>query len=234
MRKVPGTLQPPGIYPVSFSSRPVMAAFSGREFPVSQRNSFLNQIQIDPQKIQWVRQVHGAEIIIADSENLIDPAPEADGLIVSSPGMAVGILTADCIPVFFWDPMQEVAGLAHAGWRGLKAGILSKMIQTLRREFESKPSTLQVALGPAICSRCYEVGEEFKEYFQDFYKKSEKIPGKGHVDILGAAKSELIAEGIPAPLIWDSGICPSCQNERFFSARKEKTEERIASVIQLR
>ena len=225
--------QIPGVYPVSFSSRPVTAAFSGREFPAAKRNSFLNQIQIEPEKIQWVRQVHGAGIILADAENPIDPMPEADGLIVNSPGMALGILTADCVPVFFWDPMQEVAGLAHAGWRGLKAGIISKIVQRLRQEFESKPSTLQVALGPAIRSCCYEVGEEFKEFFPDFYIQS-MVPGKGHVDLLGAAKAELTAAGVPAPLIWDSGICTSCQNARFFSARKEKTLERIASVIQLR
>lgn len=208
------------------------AACSGREFALSRRNDFLREVGIQPSRLQLVKQVHGAEIIIADPEALIEPVPEADGLIIGSSGMAIGIQTADCIPVFFWDALQGVGALAHAGWRGIKAEIIPKMIHQLRSEFECKPSTLQIGLGPAIRKCCYEVGEEFQENFPAYYQKP--AAGKAHIDLIQIAKDQLAKEGIPAPLILDSGICTACKGSHFFSARCDKTSERILSVLQIR
>lgn len=225
-------VQNSGIYPVPFSSRQVTAVYSGREFPLAKRNAFLQALDIFPAQLQLVRQVHGAEIIIADPEGLIEPTPEGDGLIIGSSGVAIGILTADCIPVFFWDALQGVGGLAHAGWRGLKAGIIPKMIQTLRSEFETKPSTLQIAFGPAIRKCCYEVGEEFKDIFPPYYQHA--ATGKAHVDLLAIALDEAAAAGVPRAQVFDSGVCTACASSPFFSARRDKSPERILSVLQIR
>lgn len=225
-------VQKPGIYSIPFSGPQVTAAFSGREFPAARREDFLRELGITPSNLQLVRQVHGAEIVIADSENKLDPAPEADGLIAGGSGTAIGILTADCIPAFFWDGFQGFGGLAHAGWRGLQAGILPKMVRLFRSEFETKPSTLQVTFGPAIHKCCYEVGEEFQHHFPAYYQAP--AGQKAHLDLIAIAKDQLIEVGVPAQQIMDSGICTSCQNERFFSARRDKSPERILSVLQIR
>ena len=224
--------QQTGIYQISFSGHKVIAAYSGREYPNARHSSFLQELGILPSKLQLVRQVHGSEIVMADPETVLKPEPEADGLIVAYPGTAIGILTADCIPVFFWDTVQGIGGLAHAGWRGLKAGILAKMVQTLRAEFETKPSTLQIAFGPAIRKCCYEVGEEFKDIFPPYYEKPESQ--KAHLDLIAVAREQLSQARVPGPQIMDSGICTSCQKDRFFSARRDKSSERILSVLQIR
>ena len=162
-------------------------------------------------------------------------AQEADGLITEVPGIALGISTADCIPVFFWDPEYHAAGIAHTGWRGLKSGMITEMISWFRDYFRSQKKSLQVAFGPAIRRCCYEVGEEFRDFFPGFYFEvdSPSKAKRGRMDLLAAARDQALAQGILAEHIFDAGICTSCQNDRFFSARREGTSERIFSVIQI-
>jgi polyphenol oxidase len=219
-----------GIYLIPFSSRQVIAAYSGREYPFSQRDTFLKDLSIAPSSLRLVKQVHG-DVIITPCEGDTG-TPEGDGLIATDSGMTIGILTADCIPVFFWDAVQGIGALAHAGWRGLKAEIIPKMIRQLRADFETRPSTLQMAFGPAIRKCCYEVGEEFKEIFPEYYEKTGS--SKAHIDLIAIARDQAVREGVPAPLIMDSGICTSCQNGRFFSARKDKSPERILSILHIK
>jgi YfiH family protein len=224
-------VQHPGIHLLPISSRQVLMACSGREYPNAKRDLFLRDLGVPPSQLQLARQVHGAEIVIADPEEVTEPV-EADGLIIGSSGTAIGILTADCIPVFFWDALQGVGGLAHAGWKGLKAGIIPKMIQMLHAEFETRPSTIQMAFGPAIRKCCYEVGEEFQGIFPEYYEKP--AAGKAHVDLIAIAADQAAREGVPRPQILDTGVCTSCQNKSFFSARKDKSPERILSVLQIK
>jgi copper oxidase (laccase) domain-containing protein len=109
------------------------------------------------------------------------------------------------------------------------------MLQVMRDRFRSHAGKMRIAIGPAIRFCCYEVGPEFREYFPRHYRLPETERGalKAHVDLIGAVCSELIAEGVSGGNIYDSGICTSCQNHRFFSVRKGDGVERICSVIQI-
>lgn len=240
-----------GIYTLKQFGDHVLIAFSGREFPLRRHKEFLSWFGIEPTSLRVLNQVHSANLILIDHA-MPDKGverPRADGMITALPGVAMGIYTADCVPLYFWDSEKHVAAIAHAGWRGIYHGIAAKVVRALRQNFLTKPETVQVIFGPAIRECCYEVGEEFKTYFPLFYKKrraqrtsSEEYPSHadrqeegGVMDLVGALTHQLTAEGIPAKNLWDTGLCTSCQNERFFSARCEKkTAERILSVIQIR
>lgn len=195
---------------------------------------------ISPGQLLLVKQVHGRTVLNLNEARFAGAVPEADGLITARRGIALGMLTADCIPVFFYEPDAGVIALVHAGWRGVYAGILEEAVGQMKQGYGLKPDKIQVFLGPAIRKCCYEVGDEFKDFFPDFYVTrtpdhlTEGNAGKGYFDLLGAAKSRLIEAGIRNNQIVDSEICTSCSNGQFFSARREKTPERILSVIFLK
>lgn len=220
-------------YVLPFFDHQIIAASSSRAFDRTRYPDFLTRLGIPPETLQLVKQVHGDEIIFTDGSEPLDPALEGDGLITDTRRVAIAIQTADCIPVFFWDAVQKIGGVAHAGWRGVKAGIVPKMVRTFREDFDSRPSTIQAAFGPAIRACCYEVGDEFKDYFPDHFKKASP-DAKGHADIVGAAKEQLLKAGLLVSQIFDSGICTVCQNQRFFSARREMTADRILSVLYIK
>jgi polyphenol oxidase len=222
----------PGIYSLDFFGSEVLAGFSGREFDNARHADFLSGLGVSADRFIKPKQVHGSEILLVDSVEYAGEDPEADGLMTQTPGLALGIMTADCVPVFYWDPEKKVAALAHAGWRGIHAGIVKKMPALFSKYNSARPELLKVALGPCIRRCCYEVGEEFKLYFPDFF---EPVAGlsKGYVDLPGTVKNELALAGVRSENIFDCEICTSCSNAAFFSARRDKSPERILSVIQI-
>ncbi len=221
-----------GVYPVSFFTGNVFAAFSGRQYLRARFDEFLTSAGLPPDALTRPKQVHGSEIILLDCAQTLASGREADGILTAIPGTVLGILTADCIPAFFWDPVNKAAALAHAGWRGLKAGILEKMILRMKESFHSSPENIQIAFGPFIRACCYEVSKEFAEYFPLFYRPL--TAEKGRMDLAGAARQRMIEAGVPPQNLQDSGICTSCSHESFFSARRGDADERILSVIQIR
>ena len=193
----------------------------------------LERFGVTPETFAGVKQVHGAEILKISSDRSIPSATfEADALITRVPGLALGVFTADCLPVFFYDPGARAAGIAHAGWRGLRAGILEKTVRMLNREFASDFRILRAAIGPAIRKCCYEVGREFADYFPESFSPGPD-PEKGMMDLSSEARARLEGAGLLAGHIADSGICTACSNSQFFSARRGDAAERILSFIRI-
>lgn len=114
--------------------------------------------------IATVRQVHGTRVVTADSAVA---ATEADGVAAAARGLAVGIVTADCVPALMIAPRARVAAAVHAGWRGASAGVLEEALSHLRARFDVEPSAVEVVLGPAIGPCCYRVGPEVQAAFTD-------------------------------------------------------------------
>jgi len=224
--------QTEGVFTLDCFGPSVLAAFSGRQFGESKRELFLSELGITPEKFIRPKQVHGAAVLTVDPFTNPSIPFEADAIVTTEQGRAVGIITADCVPIFIYDPKTRSAGLVHAGWRGIHAGIIAKTLQSLQK-LGVKSNSLQAAFGPAIRVCCYEVGSEFAGFFPRFYSKP--APGKvnGCMNLIAEATAQLIEAGLSPQNIFDSGFCTSCQNHSFFSARKEKTPERILSVIQL-
>jgi YfiH family protein len=168
-----------------------------------------------------MRQVHGDRIQVIDEDG---PLPECDGLITDRPGVALGVRTADCVPIFFVDRTRRVIGAAHAGWRGTALGIAARMVATLAERFSSRPEDIQAVIGPAIGPCCYEVDAPVLAAFS-------AIPGSGRffrpcreegrwmVDLALANRLRIRQAGVPSENIYASGLCTACRQDLFFSHR---------------
>jgi len=107
-------------------------------------------------------QVHGAAVAVVEAPWPRGAAPQVDGLVTRKPGLALGVLTADCAPVLLADPAAGIVAAAHAGWRGAKAGIIEKVVATMCKLGAAAPN-IRAAIGPCIAQRSYEVGPEFAQ-----------------------------------------------------------------------
>ncbi len=212
----------------------VVAAYSERAFDMLRRPDFLKIFSLNPDKLFLVKQVHGENIIRVQADTPHTGAIMADGLITNIPGFTLGILTADCVPVFFWDSSKQVIGLAHAGWRGAMHGIAPKMISAFQQNYGSQIENIRVGLGPCIRQAAYEVGSEFEALFPGFYLPG-AVEGKGQLDLPGSVRKSLESAGVLQHHIEDCGLCTFKEQDHFYSYRREnQTRERILSVISIR
>jgi len=225
-----------GFYAFQCFSPQVRAAFSGREVTREGFPQFVQRAGFGRHRLALVHQVHGSEVLCVKSGHIPAPTAEADGLLTDSPDVVIGVKTADCLPIFFEDPVRGVVGAVHAGWRGLHAGILERTVEKMSAVYGSKPGDLRAAIGPAIRGCCYAVGPEFGGYFPGFYKDGRKCgagePG-GMFDPAQAALFRLKNSGLAPEQVTDSGLCTVCKMDHFYSYRGENTRERILSVIAL-
>lgn len=168
------------------------------------------------------RQVHGDGIAVID-KSPPPPSMEADAVVVSAPGVAVGVLTADCMPVILADPVHKVAAAVHAGRKGAELNVAGKTVDLMARRFGADPLDVRAALGPCIRRCCYGVDEDTARVFESCCGAERLTTGGdwAYLDIAGAVWDGLRAAGLAAENIFDSGVCTSCENARFFSYRKD-------------
>jgi len=176
----------------------------------------------------WLRQVHGVVVVEADPGQIA----EADGSWTDTPGIACTAMTADCLPALFCNKAGTRVAAAHAGWRGLAAGVLEAAADSL----DVAPADILVWLGPAIGPKAFEVGPEVREAFmQQLAQTAEAFvpshnPGKFLADIYQLARLRLAARGITA--VYGGGLC-TVTDPRFFSYRRSPRTGRFASLIWL-
>ncbi|GAA4648336.1 purine nucleoside phosphorylase YfiH [Kistimonas scapharcae] len=180
--------------------------------------------------IQWLKQVHGADVVQADLECV---EAEADACWSDVRGHPCAVLTADCLPVLFCNRTGTHVAAAHAGWRGLAGGVLENAAAT----FADSPDALMVWLGPAISQPCFEVGPEVREVFlaHDPEAESAFVAGQGDrwfADIYTLARQRLATLGIYD--VYGGDYCTVRQEDLFFSYRRDGAKSgRMASVIWL-
>ena len=185
-----------------------------------------------------INQVHSADVITVTSPFSI--RPRADAMVTATPGIALGVLTADCQPVLFADAKAHVIGAAHAGWRGTRDGVLEATIEAMAA-LGAQRDRIVAVIGPCISQAAYEVGPEFFETFTDDDPAAVRffINGPGDrllFDLPGYGLSRLRAAGI-ADAEW-TRHCSYAAPERFFSFRRtthagEADYGRLISVIRL-
>ncbi len=168
-------------------------------------------------------------------DHLESAVSDCDALVTNFKGVMLGILTADCVPVLLYDPVTEVVAAVHAGWKGTKSNIIAKTIQTMQREFGTKPENMIAGIAPSIGVCCYEVGEDVASYFFDLPDTLKvKENGKYMLDLPLANKMQLMDAGVLQAHIEQSGICTACDNDTYFSYRKEQgCSGRFMSLIGL-
>jgi YfiH family protein len=158
---------------------------------------------------------------------------EGDAMVTDIPGTAVGIRTADCLPILVGDPASGAVAAIHCGWRSLALGLAGKGVRTLRDNSGSEPSSLVAAMGPSIGPCCYEVGKEVKEAFPSdgkeglFETRGESL----YLDLAAGAKSQLLSEGMVPESIEEITGCTSCDGDLFWSWRARGGEDRMVSWI---
>lgn len=222
-----------GIHRLTAFSPGVLAVFSDRTFDASKDwNSFLSALGLAENRYATVKQVHGNKGVTASPSTNPAGDLEADGMVTREPNLPLIIRTADCAPVFLYDPVTPAVGLCHVGWRGARAGVIQQTLEKMRIEFGTNPALVEAALGPAICGGCYEMGEEFKSIFPDFVTKR---GARYYFDLIGEVKSQLSGCGVPETSIQEPGFCTACSTDRFFSVRREGQDTgRLLSLLMLK
>ncbi|MFQ5466503.1 MAG: peptidoglycan editing factor PgeF [Kiloniellaceae bacterium] len=168
-------------------------------------------------------QVHAADVAVVEAPWPRGGAPRVDGMATRVPGIALGILTADCAPVLFADPRARVVGAAHAGWRGAQAGILEAVVAAMV-ELGARREEIRAAIGPAIGRASYEVGPEFPAPFLDEDAANraffDPAPRAGHFlfDLKGYAARRLAGAGLTNVCALPGNTC--AEDDRYFSYRR--------------
>ena len=165
-----------------------------------------------------MRQVHGATVVRAPWEE----KPDGDVALTTTPGVLVGVETADCLPLLLVDPVRLAAAVVHAGWRGTAARVAAHATAALVAS-GSRPEDLVAAAGPCIGACCYEVGEELRPAFgrgaELFFQPGPR--GRPHLDVRAANVSQLVESGVSPENIHHVHECTSCGGDLYHSYRRD-------------
>lgn len=179
-----------------------------------------------PSAPRWLRQVHGTNVAIDPDHD----EPEADAAVTRVPGTVLAVLSADCLPVVFAAEDGSEVAAAHAGWRGLSAGVLEATVAAMR----TPPEKILAWLGPAAGAQAYEVGEEVYAAFVARDADAEHAfiatrPGHRLVNLHALARQRLDTVGVTRVI--GGGFCTISDPQRFFSHRRDKVSGRMATLI---
>ena len=192
------------------------------------RNRLIVREQL-PAAARWMKQVHGTDV--ADLDALAESqVPVADAAVASKPGRVGVVLTADCMPLFLADESAERIAVAHAGWRGMAAGVIERTLEAMG----SNPSRVMAWMGPTIGPAAFEVGPEVREAFMAADMdagaafRSHK-PGKYMADLYALARRRLDRAGVRR--VHGGGFCTYTEAQRFFSYRRAQNSGRMGAFI---
>jgi YfiH family protein len=168
--------------------------------------------------------VHGNHVRVVSWDDRSQNDIHADAMVTRTPGLALTLRFADCVPVLFHDPVQKAIGIAHAGWPGIACKVLPQTVAILQAAFGSRPQDLIACIGPSIGPTKFEVGLDVAEKIQAAVSANVTLPHedlqKRHVDLWRAAQFQLNACGVEQ--IETAGICTASNTHEWFSHRAEK------------
>ncbi|MBI5051697.1 MAG: peptidoglycan editing factor PgeF [Chloroflexi bacterium] len=184
-----------------------------------------------------VWQVHGTDVVCADSPRGEREAIKADGVTTNKHGVTLFQRFADCVPIILYDPIQRAIGIVHAGWKGTISGAAASLVKAMNETYSCQPRHLIAGIAPSICADHYEVGDEVVTAVRGAFKNSDEVLIKKgeryHFDLWAANRIALQEAGVEQ--IEVAGICTSCRNDLFFSHRAEQGKTgRFGALIALR
>ncbi|GAA3904404.1 peptidoglycan editing factor PgeF [Streptomyces lacrimifluminis] len=186
---------------------------------------------LDPDRVVWMNQVHGNDVAEVDGPWTTGDIPPVDGLVTATRGLALAVLTADCVPVLLADPVAGVVGAAHAGRPGMVAGIVPAAVDAMA-SLGADPARIVARTGPAVCGRCYEVPEEMRAEVAAVEPAAYAETGWGTpaVDVVAGVHAQLERLGVR-----DRQRSPVCTRESadHFSYRRDRTTGRLAGYVWL-
>ncbi len=188
---------------------------------VENRRRIASVLGIEAERLVGPHQVHSADVVTVDGPFEGD-RPRADGIVTSTPGLAVGVLTADCGPLLFADPQAGVIGAAHAGWKGALNGVVESTISAMEK-LGARREKIIATLGPLISPDNYEVGPEFVERFTTVDPENSgwfapsQYEGRSMFDLQGYTLQRLDRAGVIASAL---DVCTYADEGRFYSYRR--------------
>ncbi|MFF8998548.1 peptidoglycan editing factor PgeF [Streptomyces achromogenes] len=186
---------------------------------------------LDPDLVVWMNQVHGADVAVVDEPWGQGPVPEGDAVVTARRGLALAVLTADCVPVLLADPVAKVAAAAHAGRPGMVKGVVPAAVRAMV-ELGAEPGRIVARTGPAVCGRCYEVPEAMRAEVAAVEPAAHSETGWGTpaVDVSAGVHAQLDRLGV-----CDRARTPVCtlESQDHFSYRRDRTTGRLAGYVWL-
>ncbi|HIW83143.1 MAG TPA: peptidoglycan editing factor PgeF [Candidatus Dorea gallistercoris] len=183
---------------------------------------------VRPEDLTYTHQTHTTNVAVVKKEDRGRRFMETDGMVTDVPGICLVTFYADCVPLYFVDPVRKAIGLSHSGWRGTVGKIGKVTVEKMKEAFGTDPKDIVAAIGPSICQDCYEVSEdvilEFQKEFPEeswdrlFYRKKN---GKYQVNLWAANEEVLMEAGIPGEQIAVTNLCTHCNPEILFSHRAQ-------------
>jgi YfiH family protein len=164
-----------------------------------------------PEPLATLRQIHSDIVIYADRSGCLG---QGDALLADTPGLRVGVKTADCLPILLADERIRAVAAVHAGWRGTVSRVVEKTVRTMTSQWGSNPADLHAAIGPGIGKCCFEVGPEVAVLF-------DQPEIRTHIDLAAANRRQLLEAGLDPERIYMSGLCTVCNPEQFHSFRRD-------------
>ena len=199
----------------------------------NRRERFLKKFGVGLNQLVSGKLVHGNTVTVVKKNNAGSVIQDSDGLVTGDKNIFLSITIADCLPIFYFDPVHEAVGLAHAGWRGITKEIPVKVVEVMRENFGSEPKDLIAGVGPHICAQHYEVKSDVSSQFQKYEGGVLEREGKLFLDLGRAVKSQLLSQGVKEENIEISPECTFELKDTYYSARRDKPEnlETMMTVI---
>jgi YfiH family protein len=189
------------------------------------RRAFAAVLGLDGAELTTVGSVHGAAVARVDEP--AESVDDVDALVTDRPGVALFATYADCYPIVLWDPEKRVAGLVHAGWRGTSAGVAKATVTFMQDEYGCRH--IRAGIGPGICGRCYEVGEEVASQFDTRFVTP---AGDRHLlDLAAVNRAQLVAAGVKS--VYEIGICTK-EHYLFPSHRRHPDGKRFGAIVAIK
>ena len=190
------------------------------------RELIAQAIGVEVADFTYTQQTHTTNVKRVYARERGQSFPETDGMITDVPGICLVTSYADCVPLYFVDPVKKAIGLSHSGWRGTVGKIGKNTVQLMQENFGSKPEDLLAAVGPSVCMDCYEVSEDVIEQFKEAFEKKywedlfyKKENGKYQLNLWKANELIFLESGILPEHMAITNVCTHCNSKILYSHR---------------
>ncbi|MFJ2212358.1 peptidoglycan editing factor PgeF [Streptomyces sp. NPDC101062] len=198
---------------------------------LANRDLAAKSLEIDPARVVWMNQVHGRDVAVTEGPWTTEDIPAVDAVVTVRRGLALAVLTADCVPVLLADPVAGIAAAAHAGRPGLVAGVVPAAVEAMV-SLGADPARITARTGPAVCGRCYEVPAAMRDEVAAVVPEAgaETSWGTPSVDVVGGVHAQLASLGVLDRR--RSEICTR-ESDDHYSYRRDRVTGRLAGYVWL-
>lgn len=187
-------------------------------------------IGVEPSDFTYTHQTHTTNVAVVKEKDRGGKFLDTDGMVTNVPGICLVTFYADCVPLFFVDPVHRAIGLSHSGWRGTVGRMGKVTLELMQKQYGTDPAQVFAAIGPSICQDCYEVGRDVIGKFREAFDESlwqelfyEKADGKFQLDLWRANQIVLTEAGVRKEQIAVTNVCTHCNPDVLFSHRSTGT-----------